>query len=152
MASVLTAKVQNVLLHKGKSSTKNSKVDERRRSRQQSRVIPPEPVQEKPEGDPMLHEIQPALQKHNLARANKGSKKLEWDDRLMKEAEAYAQKLAQTGQLEHSGVEEEGENLFMSSQDANLETAVDSWLGEEKKYTGQIVAGAPFEEGANFGM
>ena len=151
MASVLTAKVQSALLHKRKPSAKSSKVDVRRRSSQQNRVIPPEPVQEKPEGDLMYHEREPALQKHNLARANKGSKKLIWDDRLTREAEAYAQKLAQTGQLEPSGVEDEGENLFMSSEAAELEDAVESWLNEEKTYTGQIVAGGPFEDGANFG-
>ena len=150
MASVLTAKVQSVFLHHRKPSGKSSKAEVTRKSSQHDRVIPPEPVQEKPEGDPTFHEAEPALQKHNLARANKGSKKLEWDDRLRTDAEAYAQKLAQSGRLEPSGVEEEGENLFMSSEDADLEEAVESWLREEKQYTGQIVAGGNFEEGANF--
>lgn len=150
MASVLTAKVHNILLYHRKPSAKSSKAEGRRRSSQHNRVIPPEPVQEKPEGDFTYHEVEPALQKHNLARANKGSKKLVWDDRLMRKAEAYAQKLAQIGQLEHSGVEDEGENLFMSSENADLEAAVESWLREEKQYTGQIVAGGNFEDGANF--
>lgn len=151
MASVLTAKVQSVLLtHRKPSAKKDDKRDERRRSSQANRVIPPEPVQEKPQGDFTHHEIGPALTAHNLARANKGSKKLEWDDRLMRDAEIHAQKLAQLGTLEPSGVEDEGENLFMSRDDATLEDAVKGWLSEEKKYTGQVVGGVDLDDWGNF--
>lgn len=152
MASVLTAKVQNVFLNHRKPSPKSQtkRGDNRRSSQQQGRVIPPEPVQEKPEGDFTHHEIGPALSAHNLARATKGSKKLEWDDRLKRDAEAYAQKLAQLGSLEPSGVEDEGENVFMSHGDATLEDAVKGWLSQEKKYTGQIVAGGNSDEWGHF--
>ena len=96
------------------------------------------------------HQIAPALSAHNLARATKGSKKLEWDDRLSRNAEAYARKLAEHGTLEPSGVENEGENVFMSKEDATLEDAVKGWLSQEKKYTGQIVAGGNFDDWGHF--
>jgi hypothetical protein len=151
MASVLTAKVQNVLLNHRKSTPKSDGArEEKRRSSQANRVIPPEPVQEKPEGDFTHHEIAPALSAHNLARATKGSKKLEWDDRLSRNAEAYAKHLAERRTLEPSGVEDEGENVFMSKEDATLEDAVQSWLSQEKKYTGQIVAGGNFDDWGHF--
>lgn len=137
---VLTAKVQSVLLtHRKASPKKDAKSQERRRSSQHNRVIPPEPVQEKPSGDFTHLEIGPAVSAHNIARANKGSKRLSWDDRLARDAEAYARKLAQTGSLEPSGVQDEGENLFMSRESVDLEAAVKSWLSEEKSYAGQIV-------------
>jgi hypothetical protein len=151
MASVLTAKVQSVLLtHRKPSPKKYGKRDERRRSSQHPRVIPPEPVQEKPQGDFTHHEIGPALSAHNIARANKGAKKLVWDDRLTRDAEAYAQKLAQTGSLEPSGVEDEGENLFMSRESVDLEHAVKSWLNEERRYAGQIVGGVDLDDSGHF--
>lgn len=144
MASALSAKVQSALLHHRKSS--GNKDDERRGSSQCDRVIPPEPVQSKPEGDFTHHEVGPALSEHNLARANKGSKKLEWDDRLMRDAEIYAKQLAELGSLEPSGVEDEGENIFVSQGDAELQDAVKGWLSEESKYTAQIVAGGNFDD------
>ncbi len=148
---VLTAKVQSVFISHRKASPKtNAKSEDRRRSSQHPRVIPPEPVQEKPHGDFSHHEIGPALSAHNIARANKGAKKLEWDDRLSRDAEAYAQKLAQTNSLEPSGVEDEGENLFMSRDDVALEAAVKSWLSEEKKYAAQIVGGVDLDEQGYF--
>ena len=151
MASVLTAKVQNVLLNHRKSTPKSdAKRGEKRRSSQQNRVIPPEPVQEKQEGDFTHHEIAPALSAHNLARATKGSKKLEWDDRLSKNAEVYAQKLAERRTLKPSGVEDEGENVFMSKENATLEDAVRDWLSQEKKHTGQRVAGGNFDDWGHF--
>lgn len=53
-------------------------------------------------------------------------------------SEAYAQTLARTGRMEHApDIGAEGENLYMSTGDAQFEDAVNSWLNEEKKYHGE---------------
>ena len=90
---------------------------------------------------------------HNLARANKSSRKLEWDNRLADDAAAYAQELAESGKLEYSGIENQGENVFLSDHDdAKFEDAVQSWLNGEKKYSGEKVGeGDNFEEWRQFG-
>lgn len=153
MTSVLSAKLQEILLvHRKPSEKKKQSTNERRRSSQQDRQIPPEPVQERPLGDFNHHEVGPALKMHNMARANRACKKLDWDDRLMRDAETYAQKLARdgTGNLESSGIEDQGENLFMSTGDADLEDAVTSWLSEEKQYNGETIADGKFEEYGHF--
>lgn len=112
----------------------------RRRSEQQDR-IPPEPVQQRPDGGE-LHgpEAGPALQAHNLARANKMVPKLEWDDRLAHDAETYAKLLASTGVMEHAGQEAQGENLFVTNAiDVTFEGAVKSWIAGEQKYKGEAI-------------
>lgn len=103
------------------------------------RVIPPEPVQQQVDGDFSHHDTERILQLHNLARASRRCKKLEWDSSLAKDAETYAQTLASTGIMEHSGIGAQGENLFVSDGDASFEDAVDSWLNEEKKYHGELI-------------
>lgn len=50
------------------------------------RVIPPEPVQQQVDGDFSQHDTERPLQLHNLARANKRVKALEWDHNLAREA------------------------------------------------------------------
>ena len=103
------------------------------------RVIPPESVQQQVNGDFSQNNVERPLQLHNLARANRRCKSLQWDARLAEEAEAYAETLAEKGVLEHSGIGTDGENIFMSVDDASFDQAVDSWLEEEKKYSGQSI-------------
>lgn len=90
------------------------------------------------------------MQMHNLARANKQCRKLEWDDKLAKEAEEYAKTLAKKQKMEHSGVEGQGENLYMSSGNAELDHAVEAWLGEEKAYSGEKVGEGDFAKWGHF--
>jgi hypothetical protein len=46
-------------------------------------------------------------------------------------------RLAKSRKLQHSGVEEHGENIFVSTEDVPLDEAVKSWLAEEKDYDGE---------------
>jgi hypothetical protein len=46
-------------------------------------------------------------------------------------------RLAKSRKLQHSGVEEHGENIFVSTEDVSLDKAVKSWLAEEKDYDGE---------------
>jgi hypothetical protein len=131
----------------GKGSPKRSP-----KGRPDGQVIPLEPVQQDPDGEFTATdaEVEPALQAHNLARASKMSTPLEWDDRLVKYAQSHAQKLAETGKLEHSGVEDQGENLYMSDGNADLEDAVQDWLNDEKKYDGEKIGEGDFKDWDNF--
>lgn len=103
------------------------------------KTIPPEPVQLATEGDFSLNEAEAPLQAHNLARANKRCKALKWDTKLAKDAAAYAELLARTGILEHSGIETAGENLYHDKGEATLEQAVDAWLRQETLYDGKAI-------------
>ena len=108
-------------------------------SKSPDRSIPPEPVQQNPHGDFSEHDAQPAMQVHNLARANKRCKKLDWSPKLAREAEEYARTLAEKGKMVHSGVAGQGENLYMKSCDCELEEAVEAWLAEERNYGGEKI-------------
>ena len=122
-----------------------------RRKSKHDRQIPPEPVQQNPHGEYPHQEAEPPMTAHNLARANRRVQKLEWDERLAEEAEGYAKRLAKYGKLEHSGIEVQGENLFVGPEGADYVTAVQAWLGEEKKYGGEKVGESDnFEEWAQF--
>lgn len=115
------------------------------------RVIPPEPVQQQANtSDLSQTQIEGPLQLHNLARANRRSKKLEWDNNLAREAQTYAQTLASTGVLEHSGVGAEGENLWVGDKDATYEDAIDDWLNEEKKYHGEVIGDGNMDDWEHF--
>ena len=114
------------------------------------RVIPPEPVQQNTNGDFSESEAKPPLQVHNLARASKNVKKLDWDTRLAHDAETYAKTLADTGIVEHSGVEIQGENIFVGESNAKLEDAVENWLKEEKKYHGERIGEGSVNDWQNF--
>lgn len=103
------------------------------------RVIPPEPVQQAVHGDFSLLESERPLQVHNLARASKLSKALDWDVNLARDAAAYAETLASTGILERSGLQTVGENLYYAEGDATYEDAIDTWLNQEKKYDGNAI-------------
>ena len=60
----------------------------------------------KGKADPKL-----GLKAHNLLRKIHGSPELKLNDEMNKEAQAYAEKLAEKGELEHEQNLEEGENL-----------------------------------------
>lgn len=118
-----------------------------------ARVIPPEPVQAMPEGEDNSGEAEPALQTHNLARANKNVQKLEWDGRLARDAKEYAEMLASTGKLEHSTNETQGENLFVTSAvDATYDDAVLAWMKEQTEYRGEVIGmdASPYENFSKF--
>ena len=152
----LINKVKDKLSDSASSSRRSSKSDSpsglsTKSGSPNGRVIPPEPVQQNPDGGLSSdHEAEAPLQAHNLARVNKRCTMLEWDTRLAKEAESYAERLASIGRLEHSGIEAQGENLFTSSNDVRYEDAVSRWLDEEKKYNGEKVGEGTFEDWENF--
>lgn len=85
-----------------------------------------------------------ALNVHNDARGKKGVQALNWDGNLANDAQGYAQTLADSKELKHSGVNGQGENLFMSSGDASLADAVRAWLGEEANYHGEKIGEGDF--------
>lgn len=114
------------------------------------RVIPLEPVQQQVNGDFSQRDTERALQLHNLARASRRCKKLEWDATLARDAEAYAQTLAKTCNMKHSGIGAQGENLFMSTGDATFKDAVECWLHEEKKYRGENIGEGNLSDWGHF--
>lgn len=79
------------------------------------------------------------LRVHNEARALKRLRPLLWDSTLAKHAEKYAAVLAAKKAMEHSGIDDEGENLFMSDGNAIMPDAVRAWLREEKDYHSELV-------------
>jgi hypothetical protein len=46
-------------------------------------------------------------------------------------------RLAKSRKFQHSGIEEHGENLFVSTEDASYAHAVQLWLAEETDYNGE---------------
>ena len=46
-------------------------------------------------------------------------------------------RLSKSRKLQHSGVEEHGENLFVSIEDVSYDHAVQSWLAQESDYDGE---------------
>jgi pathogenesis-related protein 1 len=147
MATVLTRVKDKVSTTKASMSPSGL----RERKSPQGRVIPPEPVQQLPDGELISAEAGPALQVHNLARANKMVPKLSWDDRLAHDAETYAKTLASTGLMEHSGVEAQGENLYMTTHpDAKYDEAVESWMNEEKKYNNEKIGDGELQDYGHF--
>lgn len=46
-------------------------------------------------------------------------------------------RLSKSRKFQHSGVEEHGENIFVSTEDVSYEHAVQSWLAEETNYEGE---------------
>ena len=45
--------------------------------------------------------------------------------------------MATSRKYQHSGVEDHGENIFVSIEDASYEDAVKAWLAEETDYSGE---------------
>jgi uncharacterized protein YkwD len=79
-----------------------------------------------------------ALEQHNLYRAKHGVPPLVLSPQLNDAAQHYAEQLARTQRLVHSGNKQYGENLFASrSSDQALprpEVVVDHWYNEIQKY------------------
>lgn len=157
MASLLRKVARGELPGQRKSSTSNSRnrsgsgsLSGESSEDSPSRVIPPEPVQQALDGDFSLNDSERPLQVHNLARANKLCKALEWDNKLAHDAASYAKTLASTGLLERSGIEAQGENLYVGKDDASFEEAVDTWLDQEKSYDGKVIEGDSLEEWGYF--
>lgn len=74
------------------------------------------------------------LAAQNQYRANVGVPPLRWSEALAKSAQKWADELAQTNQLKHSGWPGVGENLAMwTAGKASLTALVELW-GEEKRY------------------
>lgn len=61
------------------------------------------------------------------------------------EAAAYATVLALKKTMEHSGGEDEGENLFMSDGNAIMPDAVRAWLREESVYHYEQIGDGDFQ-------
>lgn len=84
---------------------------------------------------------QAALDAHNDARAEVGTADLSWDASLAADALAYAQTLASSGTFEHSGVSDQGENLYMQSYSGTpLTNAVKGFLEEKSLYHGEAIS------------
>ena len=45
--------------------------------------------------------------------------------------------MSKSRKFQHSGVDEHGENIFVSMEDASYEDAVQSWLAQESDYNGE---------------
>ncbi|KAK7720935.1 hypothetical protein SLS64_001228 [Diaporthe eres] len=94
-----------------------------------------------------MSDSQSALNAHNDARRSAPGQQrpdLTWDDGLANDARQYAQHLADTKKFEHSGVNGQGENLFMSSGDASLTDATHAWLNEKPNYHGENIPDGDF--------
>ena len=92
---------------------------------------------------------QNALDAHNDARAEVGTKDLTWDASLAADALAYAKTLASSGSFEHSGVQDQGENLYMQyGTKTPLTNAVNGFLEEKSLYNGEAITSSNY---MNFG-
>jgi len=76
------------------------------------------------------------LTAHNRERSIKGIAPLIWSDTLATDALVHAQRMARTGQFEHSkGRVNQGENLWMGTRDRYPYLAMSgSWIGEKRYY------------------
>ena len=75
-------------------------------------------------------EIATVLRMHNDERALFSVKPLRWSSKLASKAQAWAQKLAKSGEFRHSNMKY-GENLAGAP---NIEQAIGFWLSEKKLY------------------
>ncbi|KAK9772565.1 putative CAP domain-containing protein [Seiridium cardinale] len=83
---------------------------------------------------------QNALDAQNSARSDVGSAALVWDDDLASEAQAWAEHLVTVGDLVHSEVSNEGENLYMGSGDSTpFVNAANMWIDEKSSYNGEAL-------------
>ena len=79
------------------------------------------------------------LEAHNRARAEVGSRPMQWSAELAQDAKVWANHLAATGKFEHSpdeaGVEPQGENLWAGTPGAyQPESMVGLWVAEKRDY------------------
>jgi pathogenesis-related protein 1 len=73
------------------------------------------------------------IAQHNFYRAKVGSPTIHWNDSLAAYAQAWADKLAQTCDMQHSDGPY-GENIYWSSAPKNEKAVVDRWASEEKYF------------------
>jgi len=89
---------------------------------------------------PVLAQDRPAfaeevLAAHNEARADMGVPPLAWNDKLAADAAAWAQRLSGHATLRHSGVSDQGENLWLGTRDYfDAATMVSHWVEEKAHY------------------
>ena len=77
------------------------------------------------------------LEAHNEERAEFGAPKLQWSQRLAKDAQVWARTLASEGRMRHASIEERagaGENLWMGSAGRYSATFMIRAFAEEKRY------------------
>ncbi len=82
--------------------------------------------------DVMVEEV---LAVHNKHRAEQGIPPLAWSERLAVHAMQWANHLAQSGQLRHSKVLGEGENLWMGKTERFSDAQkVEHWVSEKRYF------------------
>ncbi|EFQ31695.1 SCP-like extracellular protein [Colletotrichum graminicola] len=82
-----------------------------------------------------------ALDAHNAARSDVGVSPLEWDDSLAADALEWANHLLSVGSLTHSQTANQGENLYMqSNEDSPNVNAADAWIKEKEDYKGDTIS------------
>ncbi|KAL8924400.1 MAG: hypothetical protein Q9172_002702 [Xanthocarpia lactea] len=104
--------------------------------------------------DKMTEDEKKALQIHNQARrdasksSGHGRPDLVWDNKLEKDAIAYAEHLCRANKgLQHSSGDQrpnQGENLYWSKPNGSLEAASKGWMDEKKNYHGQKIGEGDF--------
>ncbi|XP_031567085.1 protein PRY1-like isoform X2 [Actinia tenebrosa] len=71
----------------------------------------------------------------NLYRAMHGSAPLFWNEQLANESQAWAEKLAQKGTLDHDTSMTDGENIAkLPASNSDVMNAIDAWYEEEKMF------------------
>ena len=107
------------------------------------RVVEPRAfVRAAPQGPALLQQAMEAG--HRAARAEKGLPPLSWDPALARDAQAYANTLAATGNFEHSeqppGAPPQGENLWSGTRGAyRYAEMVGHWVEEKRDYVPGVV-------------
>ena len=81
--------------------------------------------------DPMAQEL---LSAHNKYRAEVGVPPLKWSDDLAKQAQEWADYLAANLLFQHSGVIDQGENIWMGTSHAYSFTQMIDSFGDEKQH------------------
>ncbi|XUU59969.1 CAP domain-containing protein [Erythrobacter sp. HA6-11] len=77
------------------------------------------------------------LDAHNQERAEFGAPKLKWSQRLARDAQVWAERLAREGRMRHANNDERGgagENLWMGSAGAYSASFMIRAFAEEKRY------------------
>lgn len=88
----------------------------------------------------LTEDQQNALDAQNSARSDVGSAALVWDADLASEAQAWAEHLVSVGELTHSGVSGEGENLYMGYDSTPFLSAANMWIDEKSSYNGEAIS------------
>jgi len=80
-------------------------------------------------------EITEAMAQSNEIRSDLYSNApMKWNSTLASSAQSYANRLANSGSFEHSGVSGYGENLFWSTKTSSYSDAVKAWYSESAYY------------------